>query len=53
MRVLIVEDDDTIAAFVAKGLEEAGFERLLDELVTVVEPEPDGEGVWQWVLCSR
>ena len=25
MRVLIVEDDDTIAAFVAKGLEEAGF----------------------------
>ena len=25
MRVLIVEDDDTIAGFVAKGLEEAGF----------------------------
>ncbi len=25
MRVLIVEDDDTIAAFVAKGLAEAGF----------------------------
>jgi two-component system OmpR family response regulator len=25
MRVLIVEDDDTIASFVAKGLEEAGF----------------------------
>jgi two-component system OmpR family response regulator len=25
MRLLIVEDDDTIAAFVAKGLEEAGF----------------------------
>ena len=34
-------------------LDEAGFERLLDELVTLVEPEPDGEGVWQWVLCSR
>jgi two-component system, OmpR family, response regulator len=25
MRLLIVEDDDTIASFVAKGLEEAGF----------------------------
>jgi two-component system, OmpR family, response regulator len=25
MRVLVVEDDDTIASFVAKGLEEAGF----------------------------
>jgi two-component system OmpR family response regulator len=25
MRVLIVEDDDTIASFVARGLEEAGF----------------------------
>jgi DNA-binding response OmpR family regulator len=25
MRVLLVEDDPTIAAFVAKGLEEAGF----------------------------
>ena len=25
MRVLIVEDDETIASFVAKGLEEAGF----------------------------
>jgi two-component system OmpR family response regulator len=25
MRVLIVEDDDTIASFVAKGLQEAGF----------------------------
>jgi DNA-binding response OmpR family regulator len=32
MRVLIVEDDDTIASFVAKGLEEAGFavDRALD-----------------------
>jgi two-component system OmpR family response regulator len=32
MRLLIVEDDDTIAAFVARGLEEAGFavDRALD-----------------------
>ena len=34
-------------------LEEAGFDRLLDDLVTIVEPEPDGEVVFQWVLCSR
>ena len=34
-------------------LDEAGFERLLDELVTIVEPEPDGVVVFQWVLCRR
>ena len=33
MRVLIVEDDETIAAFVAKGLREAGF---------AVDHAPDG-----------
>ena len=33
MRVLIVEDDQTIAGFVAKGLREAGF---------AVDHEPDG-----------
>jgi DNA-binding response OmpR family regulator len=33
MRVLIVEDDETIAAFVAKGLREAGF---------AVDHSPDG-----------
>jgi cyclopropane fatty-acyl-phospholipid synthase-like methyltransferase len=32
-------------------LDEAGFERLRDELVTIVEPEPDGEGAFQWVVC--
>lgn len=31
----------------------AGFELLLDELVTTREPEPDGEGTWQWVLARR
>ena len=34
-------------------LDEAGFERLLDEVVTIVEPEPDGEATFQWVLCRR
>lgn len=32
-------------------LDEAGFEPLLDEVVTVLEPEPDGEGKWHWVLA--
>jgi SAM-dependent methyltransferase len=32
-------------------LGEAGFELLLDELVTFVEPE--GEATFQWVLCRR
>ena len=34
-------------------LGEAGFELLLDELVTTQEPEPDGEATWQWVLARR
>ena len=34
MRVLLVEDDATIAEFVARGLREAGF---------AVDHEPDGE----------
>ncbi len=34
-------------------LRESGFELLLDELVTTHEPEPDGEGTWQWVLARR
>ena len=34
MRALLVEDDDTIADFVARGLREAGF---------AVDREPDGE----------
>jgi two-component system, OmpR family, response regulator len=34
MRALVVEDDDTIAEFVGRGLREAGF---------VVDREPDGE----------
>ena len=32
-------------------LEEAGFERILDEVVTFLEPE--GEATFQWVLCRR
>jgi SAM-dependent methyltransferase len=34
-------------------LGEAGFDLLLDEHVTIVEPEPDGEGAFQWVHCRR
>ena len=35
-------------------LDEAGFERLLDEVVTFVEPEPEpGEARFQWVLARR
>lgn len=29
----------------------AGFEIVLDELVTFLEPEPDGEATFQWVLA--
>ncbi|MGH3135400.1 MAG: class I SAM-dependent methyltransferase [Gaiellaceae bacterium] len=29
----------------------AGFELVLDELVTFLEPEPDGEATFQWVLA--
>jgi len=32
---------------------DAGFELLLDELVTTWKPEPDGEGTWHWVLAQR
>ena len=39
MRVLIVEDDETIAAFVAKGLREAGF---------AVDHSPDGREGLDW-----
>lgn len=34
-------------------LGDAGFELLLDELVTTWKPEPDGEGTWHWVLAQR
>lgn len=34
-------------------LADAGFALLLDELVSTQEPEPDGEGTWQWVLARR
>jgi SAM-dependent methyltransferase len=34
-------------------LGDAGFELLLDEQVRMVEPEPDGEGFWHWVLARR
>ena len=32
-------------------LRNAGFEIVLDELVTILEPEPDGEATFQWVLA--
>ena len=32
---------------------EAGFELVLDEVVAMVEAEPDGESQWQWVLARR
>jgi hypothetical protein len=32
---------------------EAGFELVLDEVVTFLEPEPDGEATFQWVLARR
>lgn len=34
-------------------LTEAGFEVLLDEVGTMLEPEPDGDTTFQWVLCRR
>jgi cyclopropane fatty-acyl-phospholipid synthase-like methyltransferase len=34
-------------------LEGAGFELLLDELVTIVEPEPDGEAAFHWILARK
>jgi len=34
-------------------LREAGFEFVLDEVVTFLEPEPDGEATFQWVLARR
>jgi cyclopropane fatty-acyl-phospholipid synthase-like methyltransferase len=30
-----------------------GFELLLEEVATIVEPEPDGEATFQWVLARR
>lgn len=34
-------------------LQQAGFELEIDELVTIREPEPDGEATFQWVLARR
>jgi SAM-dependent methyltransferase len=35
-------------------LSDSGFELILDEIVTMLEPSPDGgEGRWQWVLARR
>jgi cyclopropane fatty-acyl-phospholipid synthase-like methyltransferase len=34
-------------------LRDAGFELLVDELVTIHEPEPDGPAQFQWVLAQR
>jgi cyclopropane fatty-acyl-phospholipid synthase-like methyltransferase len=34
-------------------LREAGFTLELDDLTTMIEPEPDGESRWHWVLAHR
>ena len=34
-------------------LVEAGFELLLDEIATMIEPEPDSDVQFQWVLARR
>lgn len=34
-------------------LHEAGFEIMLDEVVTFLEPEPYAEATFQWVLAQR
>jgi cyclopropane fatty-acyl-phospholipid synthase-like methyltransferase len=34
-------------------LVDAGFELLLEQVATIVEPEPDGEATFQWVLARR
>jgi cyclopropane fatty-acyl-phospholipid synthase-like methyltransferase len=34
-------------------LSDAGFELLLEQVATIVEPEPDGEATFQWVLARR
>ena len=34
-------------------LADAGFELLLDDVVTMLEPEPDGESTSHWVLAQR
>lgn len=34
-------------------LRAAGFELVVDDLVHIVEPEPDGAAVFQWVLARR
>ena len=34
-------------------LDDAGFELVHDELVTIHEPEPDGPATFQWVLARR
>ena len=34
-------------------LREVGLRLELDELMTLIEPEPDGESHWHWVLARR
>jgi hypothetical protein len=34
-------------------LQDAGFELLVDELVTIREPPPDGDALFEWVLARR
>ncbi|MEY2564318.1 MAG: two-component system, OmpR family, copper resistance phosphate regulon response regulator CusR [Verrucomicrobiota bacterium] len=44
MRILLIEDEDKTAAFLAKGLEEAGY---------TVQVARDGETGWELALASR
>jgi len=32
---------------------DVGFELLLEQVATIIEPEPDGKVTWQWVLARR
>jgi cyclopropane fatty-acyl-phospholipid synthase-like methyltransferase len=34
-------------------LKDTGFELLVDELVTIHEPPPDGDAIFEWVLARR
>lgn len=36
-----------------RALVDSDFDILLDETASIVEPEPDGETTWQWVLARR
>ena len=49
--VAVAADDKEAMDIAARLVRDAGFELLLDEIVTFTEP--DGEGRFQWVLAQR